>query len=58
MSLGWVECVGIADRSAYDLTVHAKATGTTLTAQEKLEVRTACFFLQKMMLCSVGFCSV
>ena len=36
LSLGWVECVGIADRSAYDLTVHAKATGTQLTAQEDL----------------------
>ena len=27
LSLGWVEAVGIADRSAYDLTVHARATG-------------------------------
>jgi len=36
MSLGWVECVGIADRSAYDLTVHSKATGVSLTAQTNL----------------------
>lgn len=26
-SYGWVECVGCADRSAYDLTQHYKATG-------------------------------
>jgi len=37
MSLGWVECVGIADRSAYDLTVHAKATNTPLTASAPLD---------------------
>lgn len=24
---GWIECVGCADRSAYDLSQHAKATG-------------------------------
>lgn len=34
MSTGWVECVGIADRSAYDLSVHAKATKTELIARE------------------------
>jgi glycyl-tRNA synthetase len=34
MSSGWVECVGIADRSAYDLTVHSKATKTDLFAKE------------------------
>jgi glycyl-tRNA synthetase len=27
MSSGWVECVGLADRSAYDLTAHSNATG-------------------------------
>ena len=37
MSLGWVECVGIADRSAYDLTCHGKATNTSLTASVDLE---------------------
>lgn len=26
-SYGWLECVGCADRSAYDLTAHAVATG-------------------------------
>ncbi|KAI9746568.1 MAG: Glycine--tRNA ligase 1, mitochondrial [Claussenomyces sp. TS43310] len=36
-SSGWVECVGCADRSAYDLTVHAKKTGTPLVVREKLE---------------------
>jgi glycyl-tRNA synthetase len=37
MSLGWVECVGIADRSAFDLTVHSEATGVSLTAQQNLD---------------------
>ncbi|KAK9501124.1 hypothetical protein O3M35_002227 [Rhynocoris fuscipes] len=35
-SYGWVECVGCADRSAYDLTQHTKATGIRLTAEKKL----------------------
>jgi glycyl-tRNA synthetase len=26
-SYGWIECVGVADRSAFDLSVHSKATG-------------------------------
>ncbi|TQS31868.1 hypothetical protein Golomagni_07837, partial [Golovinomyces magnicellulatus] len=29
-SSGWIECVGCADRSAYDLTVHAEKTGAPL----------------------------
>ncbi|MCJ1322404.1 Glycine--tRNA ligase 1, mitochondrial [Xylographa vitiligo] len=33
-SYGWVECVGCADRSAYDLTVHAKKTGASLCVRE------------------------
>ena len=33
-SYGWIECAGLADRSAYDLTVHGKATKTDLTAYE------------------------
>lgn len=33
-SYGWVECVGCADRSAYDLTVHAKRTGAPLCVRE------------------------
>ena len=36
-SYGWVECVGCADRSAYDLTVHAKKTGVPLVVREKRE---------------------
>lgn len=36
-SSGWVECVGCADRSAYDLTVHAKKTGAPLVVRESLE---------------------
>lgn len=35
-SYGWIECVGCADRSAYDLTVHAKYTGTSLAVKEAL----------------------
>ena len=35
-SYGWVECVGCADRSAYDLTQHSKATGVSLNAVKKL----------------------
>eukprot|EP00760_Papus_ankaliazontas_P004862 PhM_4_TR1222/c0_g3_i1/m.24347/K01880/GARS, glyS1; glycyl-tRNA synthetase len=33
-SYGWVECVGIADRSAHDLTVHSKKTKKDLSAWE------------------------
>lgn len=35
-SFGWIECVGCADRSAYDLTVHAKKTGAPLCVRELL----------------------
>jgi len=34
---GWVECVGIADRSAYDLNAHLMATGTDMYAQRKFD---------------------
>ncbi|KAG9202607.1 Glycine--tRNA ligase 1, mitochondrial [Epicoccum nigrum] len=33
-SYGWIECVGCADRSAYDLTVHMKKTGAPLVVRE------------------------
>ncbi|TKA68724.1 hypothetical protein B0A49_06216 [Cryomyces minteri] len=33
-SYGWIECVGCADRSAYDLTVHMKKTGAALLVRE------------------------
>lgn len=33
-SYGWIECVGCADRSAYDLTVHMKRTGAPLVVRE------------------------
>lgn len=36
-SFGWIECVGCADRSAYDLTVHAKKTGIKMVVQETLK---------------------
>uniref|UniRef100_A0A6A7FPN5 Glycine--tRNA ligase n=1 Tax=Hirondellea gigas TaxID=1518452 RepID=A0A6A7FPN5_9CRUS len=35
-SYGWIECVGCADRSAYDLTCHAKATGVKLSVERPL----------------------
>eukprot|EP00092_Neocalanus_flemingeri_P005508 GFUD01005938.1.p1 GENE.GFUD01005938.1~~GFUD01005938.1.p1 ORF type:complete len:810 (-),score=238.81 GFUD01005938.1:232-2661(-) len=35
-SYGWVECVGCADRSAYDLTQHSQATGVKLCAEKRL----------------------
>ncbi|KAK7272889.1 hypothetical protein RIF29_13931 [Crotalaria pallida] len=34
-SYGWIECVGIADRSAYDLRAHSEKSGIQLVAQEK-----------------------
>jgi glycyl-tRNA synthetase len=37
-SYGWVECVGIADRSAYDLTQHSGGSGKDLCMREILEV--------------------
>lgn len=33
-SYGWIECVGCADRSAYDLSVHSKKTGAPLCVRE------------------------
>ncbi|KAJ1928980.1 Glycine--tRNA ligase 1, mitochondrial [Tieghemiomyces parasiticus] len=35
-SYGWIECVGCADRSAYDLSVHAAKTKERLTVQQPL----------------------
>ncbi|KAF8305073.1 glycine-tRNA ligase [Clavulina sp. PMI_390] len=35
-SYGWIECVGCADRSAYDLSVHMKKTGASLVARVAL----------------------
>jgi glycyl-tRNA synthetase len=36
-SYGWIECVGCADRSAYDLSVHAARTRAPLRVQQKLD---------------------
>ena len=36
ISYGWLECVGCADRSCFDLTQHTNATGTKLAAEKKL----------------------
>lgn len=35
-SYGWVECVGLADRSAYDLTAHTSGSGVKLMASRVL----------------------
>jgi glycyl-tRNA synthetase len=35
-SYGWVECVGCADRSCYDLNQHTKHSGVKLTAEKHL----------------------
>lgn len=35
-SHGWIECVGCADRSAYDLKQHSKASGIELSAERRL----------------------
>ncbi|KAG8835668.1 Glycine--tRNA ligase 1, mitochondrial [Serendipita sp. 399] len=37
LSSGWIECVGCADRSAFDLTQHMKATGRSLIAQKPID---------------------
>ena len=34
---GWIECVGIADRSAYDLKSHIKKSGTDMYATRKYD---------------------
>ncbi|KAM0862244.1 hypothetical protein ACQ4PT_045375 [Festuca glaucescens] len=34
-SYGWIECVGIADRSAYDLKAHSEKSGVPLVAYAK-----------------------
>lgn len=36
-SYGWIECVGCADRSAYDLTVHSVKTKQPLRVQQTLD---------------------
>ncbi|KAH9950705.1 hypothetical protein B0H21DRAFT_721162 [Amylocystis lapponica] len=36
-STGWTECVGCADRAAYDLTVHSKKTGHPLVVRQALK---------------------
>ena len=36
---GWIECVGIADRSAYDLKSHIDSSGTDMYAQRKFEAQ-------------------
>jgi glycyl-tRNA synthetase len=37
VSSGWVECVGCADRSAFDLTQHMKASGKSLVARKPVD---------------------
>ncbi|KAJ3193293.1 Glycine--tRNA ligase 1, mitochondrial [Irineochytrium annulatum] len=35
-SYGWIECVGCADRSAYDLSAHSRVTNEKLVVREEL----------------------
>lgn len=37
LSSGWLQIVGCADRSAYDLTQHSKGSGTKLLASRKFK---------------------
>jgi len=37
MASGWVECVGCADRSAYDLEHHTQGSGQKLVASRKFK---------------------
>ncbi|KAK9900813.1 glycyl-tRNA synthetase [Cystobasidium minutum MCA 4210] len=53
-SYGWIECVGCADRSAYDLSVHSAKTGVKLVVREaleqpKIEERTIAILEKKVM---------
>jgi len=48
-SYGWVECVGCADRSAYDLRQHTKATGVKLVAERKLPTPRTITFVQAVL---------
>ena len=36
-SCGWIECSGLADRSAYDLTAHQNGSGKRLNASRILK---------------------
>ncbi len=36
MIKGWIECVGCADRSCYDLEQHAKFSSVKLQAEKQL----------------------
>ena len=36
-SFGWIECVGLADRSAFDLTAHTEGSGVKLMARRLLD---------------------
>jgi glycyl-tRNA synthetase len=39
LSYGWIECIGCADRSCYDLTQHMKFSNQQLVAQRQLSVQ-------------------
>ena len=45
MSYGWIECVGIADRAAFDLDRHTKGSKTNLVAARKFKEPTLVKFI-------------
>ena len=53
-SFGWIECIGCADRSCYDLSCHAKATKVHLVAERQLaepkEVETSTVVCNKKLI--------
>ena len=53
-SYGWVECVGCADRSAFDLQCHTKATGKTTSQRNnicKKSVKHVTVFSRNQVVC-------
>lgn len=56
-SYGWIECVGLADRAAYDLTAHMKGSGEKLVAsrllREPISRHIRCFVADKSKVAKV-----
>ncbi|CAL1543894.1 unnamed protein product [Lymnaea stagnalis] len=52
-SYGWVECVGCADRSCYDLTQHTKATNVKLVAEKQLPAPISFYIISSINLIAI-----